>query len=215
MIRWRLLLAIGLVMITGCGNGGNSGVHASNESVADYIDFGDKRYLNAWELSLLESTKIDKIGVVERGSRISGNNAVYEIEGYPDRDVVAVQDDSAAIATIENRTGYSIYVLFEGADQPSHDPNLLDLPVEKVNIYRGTRLLHTYEGEDVRTIQRLLDQKGPDNEFRTDAAARLTVLFITANTLGYNYGITEKDGAYGLAHRESKLPADIARFFAE
>jgi hypothetical protein len=218
MKRICLFLFVFLLMITGCGTETDLGTKDNesdkrSDSTVDYISFGDKQYVNAWELSLEDTAKIEKIGEVERGSRISAGTAVYEIVGYPERDVIAVKDSDGP-GLLVNRTGYSIYVLNEGSDHPSHYPNILDLQVEKINIYKGVTLLRTLEGEDVRTFLSLLDKHGPYNEFQ-GLDSKFSALLITDNTLGYNYGILEKDGEFGLAHIESKLPTKISQFFTE
>ncbi|WP_235560963.1 hypothetical protein [Bacillus sp. FJAT-28004] len=60
-----------------------------------------------------------------------------------------------------------------------------------------------------------MNQQGPYNEFQTDQIRQLTVLLNMDQTLGLNYGILEKDGEFGQAHIESKLPTEIARYFEE
>jgi hypothetical protein len=238
----RLCLFLFLLMITGCGTETDSGaisniehqkkevseenliigqrpqkddeLDSRNDSSVDYINFREKHYLNAWELSLVDTARLEKIGEVESGSRIAGGSPVYEIVGYPEKDVIAVKDASGT-GIVGNITGYSIYILFEGSDRPSHYPNIFDLQVEKIIIYKGVKLIQTLQEEDIRSFQSLLDQQGPENEFQTDSITEFTALFITDNSLGYNYGILEKDGEYGLTHRESKLPTEISRFFIE
>jgi hypothetical protein len=220
MKRICLLLFVFFLMITGCGTETDLGTNGNesdsrNESSVDYISFGDKQYLNAWELYVVDTATIEKVGEVARGSRISAGTPIYAIAGYPDRDVIAVKDESTETCCVNNTTSYSIYYLFEGSDRPSHYPKILGLQVEKLLIYKGVQLLRTLEGENVRTFQSLLDQKGPYNEFQTDRQPQFTVSFITENALGYHYGILEKDGEFGLAHIESKLPAEISQFFME
>jgi hypothetical protein len=66
----------------------------AESSYVDYINIGDKHYLNAWELALIDTNGITVIGEVERGLVIPQGTLVYEIPGYPEDDVVAVKADS-------------------------------------------------------------------------------------------------------------------------
>src|SRR5690554_1746657 len=63
----------------------------SNEST-DFLNIGDKHYINAWELALVDNENILKISEVEHASRLSKGSAIYEIEGYPVRSIVAVKE---------------------------------------------------------------------------------------------------------------------------
>jgi hypothetical protein len=104
-------------------------VDSHNELSLDYINFGDKKYLNAWELFVVDTATLN----MDLGSRLA---PLYAIAGYPDRDVIAVKDESTETCCIFNTTGYSIYYLFEG----SHS-KLLELQVSK-----GSQLLRMLEG---------------------------------------------------------------------
>lgn len=179
---------------------------------ADYINIGDKHYLNAWELALVDTTGISEIGEVERGSVIPEGTPVYEIAGYPEHDVVAVKADSNNAGLVTNISGYLAYVL-HGEDGKSHYPNIQDQQLKQIKIFRGSKLLRELKGEDVSSFLVLFNNQGTHNEFHFEKGPEYTVLFISDNALGYNYGIMEKDGQFGFAHIESKLPSEIAHYF--
>lgn len=211
-----LLLLCLIMFSSGCqsANKEPQGDHV-DESTADYINIGDRHYLNAWEMALTDPTKLVKIGEVESGSRMPKGAAIYEIEGYPERDIVAVEDAGDGPGLVANTTGYSIYVWYEGSDKPSHYPDIDESTTKQIKIYRDASLVRTLDGDEAESFISLLNQQGPHNEFQAEHFREFTVLLISDHVLGKNYGISEDNGEFGLAHIESKLPAEIARYFEE
>lgn len=190
-------------------------VQHTEAQTVDYINFGDKQYINAWELVVTDPSALVKIGEVERGSRLPLGTEVYEIIDYPEKDIVAVKDDSQGLGIVGNISGYSIYVWYEGPDKPSHYPDITEAQTKQIKIYRGVDLLRTIDEDEVSSFLSLMSQQGPINEFQTEQALHYTVLLNSDHTIGLNYGISEKNGEFGLDHIESKLPAEIARYFIE
>ncbi|WP_239616235.1 hypothetical protein [Cohnella mopanensis] len=226
MLKTKYLLVLLLsCVVSGCHpliekeKGGQSEArqseaHQAEESTMDYVNIGDKQYINAWKLVVTDPSTLVEFGEVERGSRLPQGTPAYEIAGYTDRDIIAVKDDGG-LGLVANTTGYSIYVWHEGAGQPSHYPHIPESQVERIKIYKGTKEIHTFEGEDVRSFLSLMNQPGPYNKFQTDQMPQYTFQLISDNSLAYQYGILEKNGRFGLAHIESELPAEIGRFFQE
>lgn len=184
----------------------------SEASYADYINVGDKHYLNAWELALTDTNGITEIGEVEKGSIIPEGTPVYEIAGYPDHDVVAVKAGNYNTGKVTNISGYLVYVL-HGEKGKSHYPNIHDQQINQINIYRGSKLLRELKGEDIGSFLNLFNQQGPYNEFQSKKGPEYSVLFIGDNALGTNFRVMEKYGQFGLSHIESKLPDEIAYYF--
>lgn len=201
-----------VILIAGCAQSNSKSSVSEPNLYADYVNVGGKHYINAWELALVDTTGITEIGEVERGTVIPQGTPVYEIAGYPEHDVVAVKADSKNSGLVTNISGYLVYVL-HGEDGKFHYPKIQDQPVKQIKIFRDSRLLRELKGEDVSSFLALINQQGPHNEFQFEKGPEYTVLFIGDNTLGYNYGIMEKDGQFGLAHIESKLPDEIAHYF--
>jgi len=184
----------------------------TNASEVDYVNVGGKHYLYAWELALADTNGIAEIGEVEEGSVIPSGTPVYEIPGYPERDLVAVKTDIGSTGLVTNTSGYLVYV--EHGEDTKY-PEIDDQEVRLVRIYKGSELLRELYEEDVTSFLEQFHQPGPHNEFPFDSGPQYTVLFVGKGALGQNFGITEKDGQFGLAHIESKLPDGIARYFEE
>lgn len=213
-IFYVLLLVI---LITGCAQLSSEQNEQGDDleqeaSYVDYINVGDKHYIHAWELVLVDTAGISEIGVVERGLHIQEGTPVYGITGYPEHEVIAVKTDSNKMGLVNNTSCYLIYVQ-HGDDKKSYYPKIQDQPVKEIKIYRGSKLLRELKGTDMRSFLELFNQEGPHNEFLYDKSPEYTVMFLVDNALGYNYGIMEKDGQYGLTHIESKLPDEMARYF--
>ncbi|MFC7677779.1 hypothetical protein [Paenibacillus sp. GCM10028914] len=205
-----------VILIAGCTElNTKSPVSESNleseASYVDYINIGDKHYLNAWELALTDTNGITEIGEVEKGSIIPKGTPVYEIAGYPEHDVVAVKTGYNNTGLVSNISGYLLYVLHE--EGKSHYPNIHDQQINQINIYRSSKLLRELKGEDIGSFLTLFQQQGPYNEFQFEKEAEYSVLFIGDNALGTNYRVMEKNGQFGLPHIESKLPDEIAYYF--
>jgi hypothetical protein len=165
---------------------------------------------------LIDPAKIEKIGEIEKASRLAKGIPIYEIAGYPERDIVAVKEDNNNSSDmLVNVTGFSIYVWNEGNGKPLHYPEIPDSKVHQIQVYKGTKLIRELERDDVQTFLELMKQLGPHNEFHYDQFPQYTVLYLTDDALGYNYGIIEKNGEFGLPHNESKLPVAIAQFFKD
>lgn len=210
MIKYMSVLFLLLILFSsGCQSSNNEGTKPY------FINIGDKHYLNAWEIILTDPVKSVKFGEVEKSSRVPEGSSVYEIEGYPGREIVAVKDPDNEAGLVRNMTGYGVYVLYEGSDKPTHYPEINESETKIINIFKGTRLIRTLTGDDVQTFISLMDEQGPHNEFPTEQFSQFTIELINDQILGLNYGISEKNGDYGLAHIESKLPAEIARFFED
>lgn len=172
-----------MIFLTGCSNIAQPD---SEGSYADDLQFDGKYYLNSWEFTIADPSKIKKIGEVEKARRFAKGTNVYEVEGYPDHDVVAVKDEGIL-------PGFSIFVLYEGPDKPSHYPQITYSSVQKFIL--------------------LFKQQGPHNQFLVDTPSRYSVLFSTDAALGYIYDISDKDGEFGLPMSESKLPKEMADYF--
>ena len=104
--------------------------------------------------------------------------SIYEIEGYPERDVIAVKDKSNHTGMVENVTGFSIYVWNEGNGKPLHYPEIPDSKVHQIRVYKGTKLIHELEKGDVQTFLELMKQKGPYNEFQYDQAPQYGICIL-------------------------------------
>ncbi|CAM3372957.1 hypothetical protein PALU110988_19140 [Paenibacillus lupini] len=65
--------------------------YMSESSYADIISLGNRDYVNAWELALLDVTEIKEIGKVDSGTVIAEGTPVYSTPSYPDHDVVIVR----------------------------------------------------------------------------------------------------------------------------
>lgn len=211
-VRTFLIRITLVVILSGC-TGTNIQTHEDNESVVDSLTFGEKFYVNAWELTVTQSEKLAKIGEVEQANQVTKGRSIYEIEGYPDHDVIAVEDDGSGAGLYTNVTGFSVYVWNEDSSKPNHYPLIPDSKIQQIQIYTGTELSNDLIGEEVQVFLELMKQQGPDNEFQFDRTPQYTVLYITDEALGYNYGIMETNGEFGLPHIESKLPAAIAKYF--
>lgn len=178
----------------------------------DYIQVGDKFYIHAWELALVNTSEIVEFGEVEHASVIPKGTPVYEIPGYPEQDVVAVKTDTNNTGLVTNISGYLIYVQQE-ENGKSHYPEISGQPFTQIQIFKGRDLLRELNGEDVDSFLRLFNQQGPHNEFLAGDGTIYTVILIGDQPLGNNYGLREKDGRFGLSHIESKLPDEIADYF--
>lgn len=178
----------------------------------DVVTVGGKHYHHAWELTIVDTNDLIELGDVERGSFIPEGTPVYEIAGYPDQSVIAVKSDSPYAGFVTNTSGYLVYVLQSG-DGETRYPEFENQQVQQIKIFRDNELLRELNGKDVDAFLSLFNQHGPYNEFPFDTGTKYTVLFIRNHALGQNYGIMEKDGHFGLAHIESKLPDKIADFF--
>ena len=213
-------LCLLLILMTGCSesdtltNAKPVPSNTSESSYADFINVGDKHYLNAWELALVDSMEIEEIGKVERGTVVPEGTAVYSISSYPEHEVVVVKNDNDDARLVSNVTGYLVYVRYEG-DGTSYYPNIEDQPVRQIKIFKANELLRELNGEDVDSFLHLFKQQGPYNEFQFDHEPQYTVLFLGDNVLGHNYGVMEKGGQFGLTHIESKLPDEIADYFKQ
>jgi hypothetical protein len=131
-----LSIALMVLLLTGC-----TSVHLRTPeseryaetvetSEIDFINIGDKQYVNAWELALVDTTEMEAIGEVERGSIIPEGTPVYEISGYPEQEVVAIKHDGSASGLVTNISGYLVYVL-HGEGSTSHYPNIQDQQVKQ------------------------------------------------------------------------------------
>lgn len=181
-------------------------------SYADYVNVGGRHYINAWELALVYTDGVIEFGEVERGSVIPEGTPVYVIPGYSEQDVIAVKTDGNYAGMVTNISGYLIYVQ-HGENGKSHYPKVEDQQVKQIKIFRGSELLRELNGEDVNSFLLLFNQQGPHNEFQSEKGPIYTVMLISDNALGFNYGVKEKDGHFGLSHIESKLPDPIADYF--
>jgi hypothetical protein len=193
-----------IILLTGC----SSVTQPPNESAsyADDLRFQGKYYLNSWELTISDASKIKKIAEVEKARRFAKGSDVYEIEGHPNHEVVAVEDKG-------NLSGFSIYVLYEGPDKSSHYPKIPYTTVKVIKIYKEKEQINVIKGEDVQKFISLFEQEGPHNTFLVDTLPQYTVLFLTDSALGYIYDISDKNGEFGLPMSESKLPKEIATYF--
>ncbi|MFD0618283.1 hypothetical protein ACFQZR_12495 [Paenibacillus sp. GCM10027629] len=216
-------LCLLLILMTGCSQSSptsaakptpSSHTSESESSYPDFINVGDKHYINAWELTLLDATGIVEMGQVDRGSLVAEGTPAYSIPSYPEHDVVVVKAESNHTGLVANVTGYLVYVR-NGGDGKSYYPDIEDQPVRQIKIFRGTELLRELEGQEKDSFFQLFRQQGPHNEFHFDVEPRYTVLLIGENVLGQNYGIMEKDSQFGLPHIESKLPDEIGHYFKE
>lgn len=209
------ILLMVATLTTGCSQSNLKSIFGPNSAsdYPDYIQVGDKFYIQAWELALVNNTpEIIKFGKVERASVISKGTPVYEIPGYPEQDVVAVKTDSNNTGLVTNISGYLIYVQQEENGE-SHYPEIAGQQFTQIQIFKGRDLLRELKGEDVDAFLRLFNQQGPHNEFQAGDGTIYTVVLIGDQPLGYNYGLREKDGRFGLSHIESKLPDEIADYF--
>jgi hypothetical protein len=213
-------LCLLLILITGCSqsdafsNTKPVPSNTSESSYADFINVGDKHYLNAWELALVDAKGIEEIGKVKQGTVVSEGTTVYSIPGYPEHDVVVVKADSNAVGLVRNVTGYLVYVRHEG-DGKSYYPEIEVQHVRQIKIFKGSDLIRELNGKDVNSFLHLFKQQGPYNEFQFESEPQYTVLFIGDKVLGHNYGVMEKDGQFGLPHIESKLPDAISDYFKQ
>lgn len=208
------LLMILLVALGGCQSL-NPKQQNTVSSYVDYLEFEGKYYVNAWELALTDPAKVEKIGKVKKALRLEKGAPIYEITGYPDREIIAVKEEGTPTGMVSNMTGFSIYVWNEGNGQPLHTPRISESNVQRIQIFKGTKLIRELRQSDVQTFLGLMQKVGPHNEFQYDQTPQYTVLYFTDQALGYNYGILEKNGDFGLPHIESKLPAEIAHFFTD
>ncbi|GIP45460.1 hypothetical protein J45TS6_39190 [Paenibacillus sp. J45TS6] len=171
------------ILIVGCTQSISKSPETEPNSEADYINVGDKHYLNAWELALVDTTGISEIGKVERGSIILEGTPVFEISGYPEHNVVAVKADSNYAGLVTNTSGYLVYVLHE-KDGKSHYPKTQDQQPKQIKIFSGSELLRELKGEDLSSFLVLFNNQGPHNEFHFEKRPEYTVLFIGDNALG-------------------------------
>lgn len=210
----RFILLALILVISGCQQATEE-QHNTESSYADYLSIGNKDYIHAWELTVVDSSKLVKFTEVEKAYRLPKGSDIYEIKGYPERNIVAVKDDSPGVGIIQNITGFSIYVRNEGSGGPSYYPDLPASQVQQIQVYKDAKLIHEWQGTEAMRFIDLFEQQGASNEFQYDRVPQYTVLFKSDNALGKSYGIIEKDGEYGLAHTESQLPKEIAGFFEE
>lgn len=209
-----ILLLILLLAVGGCQS--TSEGKSVQSLYPDYLEFGGKFYVNSWELALTDSANAEKIGKVKKAHRLAKGAPVYEISGYPGREVIAVKEADNPTGMVANVTGFSVYVWHEESGQPSHYPDIPESKVHQIQIFKGTKLIRELkQSDDVQTFLGLMQQQGPHNEFPYDQTPQYTVLYLTDQAIGYNYGILEKNGVFGLPHIESELPAEIARFFSD
>lgn len=175
--------------------------------LADDLHFEGKYYLNIWELTIIDNTKIKKIGEVEKANRLTRGSDIYEIEGYSNRNFIAVKDKDSI-------TGYSIYSEYSGDGKPIPYPEgISHSMVTQIRIYKQKELVNAIQGEDAQRFIALFEQEGPHNEFIVDTSPQYNVVFLTYSPLGYKYPISEKDGEFGLPMFESRLPKEIADYF--
>src|SRR5690554_6454844 len=93
-----VMLGIALMLvIVGC----SAKTTEENSSYADDLHFDNKYYINHWEFTITDPSKIKKVGTTEQSRRLGKGDAVYEIEGYPDHSFIAVKDK-------ESLNGYSV-----------------------------------------------------------------------------------------------------------
>jgi hypothetical protein len=174
---------------------------------ADDLTFENKYYINNWEFTITDPSNIKKIGTVQKSRRLDKGNDVFEMEGYPNRNFIAVKDK-------ESFTGYSIYSEYKGDGMPISLPQDISYSrVNQIKIYKEIQLIHNIQGEAVQTFISLFKQKSLPNEFIVEHPPQYHVIFLTDTSLGYKYPISEKDGQFGMPMWESKLPEEIAEYF--
>ncbi|WP_151737504.1 hypothetical protein [Paenibacillus tengchongensis] len=211
----KTLLCLLLIVMTGCSASdlfSNTPAVSSESSYADFINVGDKHYVNAWELALVDPAGIEEIGEVELGTVVPEGTSVYSLPDYPEHNVVVVKTDSKDAGMLTNVTGYLVYVRYEG-DGESYYPEIEDQAVSHIQIYKAGELFRELKGEEANAFLQLFEQHGAYNEFSFEDAPQYTVLFVGDHVLGHNYGIMEKNGQFGLTHLESKLPDAIYGYF--
>lgn len=212
-----------VILLAGCSQASHEAISgaAPNPAVSesetvhetvDVITIGGKHYHYAWELTIVDTKGLIELGDVKRGSFVTEDTPVYEIAGYPDRELIAVKTNSKNSSFVTNTSGYLVYVL-QSEDGGSRYPEFENQQIQQIKIFRDNEFLREVNGKDVNAFLSLFNQHGPHNEFPFDTGTKYTVLFIGDHALGQNYGVMEKDGHLGLAHIESKLPDEIADFF--
>jgi hypothetical protein len=183
------------------------GCSAERMAYADDLNFENKYYINDLQFTITDTSKIKKIGTVEKSRRLGKGNDVFEIEGYPNRSFIAVKDK-------ESFTGYSIYCEYKGDGMPISFPQDISYSrVNQIKIYKEMQLINDIQGQDVQKFISLFKQKGLPNEFIVDNPLKYHVIFLTDASLEYKYPISEKDGQFGMDTWESKLPKEIAEYF--
>lgn len=178
-----------------------------NGSYADDLNFENKYYINHSEFTITDTSKIKKIGSVEKSRRLGKGNGVFEIEGYSNHSFIAVKDK-------ESFTGFSVYGEYKDGGMPISPPQDISYSrVNQIKIYKEMELINDIQGQDVQKFVSFFEQKGLPNEFRVGNPPQYHVIFLTDASIGYKYPISEKDGQYGMPMWESKLPKEIAEFF--
>ncbi|MCI3921263.1 hypothetical protein MO973_13585 [Paenibacillus sp. TRM 82003] len=214
-MKRKALTIISLVLVLiGCSIRNEYEGAEGDSSNVDGIIVDGSQYIRAWELALVDASGIVTIGEAGQGSPVPSGDPVFAIPGYPARGIVAVKTTGGNEGFVEPVTGYRIYVR-HGEDGKTYTPAIHDRDISQIQIYKGTELLRELRGQDVASLLELFGQQGPNNEFPFESEPRYTVLLHGDDAIGRNYGITTKDGEFGLAHTESKLPAAIAPYFAD
>jgi hypothetical protein len=182
-------------------------IDKGNGLYADDLNFENKYYINHWEFTITDTSKIKKIGSVEKSRRLGKGNAVFEIEGFSNHSFIAVKDK-------ESFTGFSVYGEYKGGGMPISPPQDISYSrVNQIKIYKEMELINDIQGQDVQKFVSLFEQKGLPNEIRVDNPPQYHVILLTDASLGYKYPISEKDGQYEMPMWESELPKEIAEFF--
>lgn len=196
----KLLLGLMiLLMLVGCG--GKLG------SYPDSFNFNGRHYIMISELTITDNSKLIEVGRVKDSTRLEKGSYIYEIEGYPDQNVLAVSDKNSI-------TELSVYIEMEG------DGSSVQIPVDKtysdvveIKIFKGLEQINLIEGDDVQQFLSLFRQRGAENEFTWDRPIQYTVFFLTESVFQYKYPILEKEGIFVFPWTESKLPNEIGEFF--